>query len=404
MGGLGNQLFQIFTLIGTSLNSKIPFYFEYIEKPDRSDRPFYWDNMLNRLSIFIKKDVKANIIYKEPHFHYKSIPYDIFQNRNIKLFGYFQSYKYFDEHKETICKMIDVKNVQNNMKQKFNNNFFTNTVSLHFRIGDYVNIQHHHPILKIEYYINSLNKLINDTQKNDWNILCFFEKQNEQEVNDKINILKNNFPDLTFQKIDNNLCDWEQIITMSLCQHSIIANSSFSWWGAYLNNNDNNVYYPDVWFGPAQGSKIMKDMYPDNWIIISNIYHGDINIYCLHYLLPNNKLLEYNDFKVYFNNLKYKYYILPSNHLCIHILDSIHFKVLTGDVSYDLYNKYITLTNQKEHSVNIYKNLINNFNINKINNIMVYKKNINNDIKTIIQDGCHRLAILIIKKYPNINK
>jgi pterin-4a-carbinolamine dehydratase len=269
MGGLGNQLFQIFTLISTSITSKIPFYFEYIENPDRVDRPFYWKNMLKRLSIFIKKDINVKLIYKEPHFHYKSIPHEIFKNENIKLFGYFQSYKYFETHKESICKMIDLKNIQDNIKQKFDNNFFTNTISLHFRIGDYANIQQHHPVLKIEYYINSLNNLIKDTQKNDWNILCFFEEQNENEVNDKINILKNNFPELTFQKIDNNLSDWEQMITMSLCQHNIIANSSFSWWGAYLNNNDNNVYYPDVWFGPAQENKIITYIFPNEWIKIN---------------------------------------------------------------------------------------------------------------------------------------
>ena len=103
MGGLGNQLFQIFTLISTSITSKIPFYFEYIENPDRADRPFYWKNMLNRLSIFIKKDINVNMIYKEPHFHYKSIPFEMFNNQNIKLFGYFQSYKYFETHKESIC-------------------------------------------------------------------------------------------------------------------------------------------------------------------------------------------------------------------------------------------------------------------------------------------------------------
>ena len=266
MGGLGNQLFQIFTLISTSITSKIPFYFEYIENPDRVDRPFYWKNMLKKLSIFIKKDINANLIYKEPHFHYTLIPFEMFNNQNIKLFGYFQSYKYFETHKESICKMIDLKNIQDNVKQKFDNNFFANTISLHFRIGDYANIQQHHPVLKIEYYINSLNNLIKDTQKNDWNILCFFEEQNENEVNDKINILKNNFPELTFQKIDNKLTDWEQMISMSLCQHNIIANSSFSWWGAYLNDNANNVYYPDVWFGPAQCNKKMKDMYPIEWI------------------------------------------------------------------------------------------------------------------------------------------
>ena len=82
MGGLGNQLFQIFTLISTSITSKIPFYFEYVENPDRIDRPFYWKNMLKRLSIFIKKDINAKLIYKEPHFHYTSIPFEIHLNKS----------------------------------------------------------------------------------------------------------------------------------------------------------------------------------------------------------------------------------------------------------------------------------------------------------------------------------
>ena len=99
MGGLGNQLFQIFTLIHTSKQINIPFYFDSIRKPSRHDRPFYWDNFLNRLSIFLKKDKKCELLYREPMFQYNPIP-PIPQDKNVKLFGYFQSYKYFHESRK----------------------------------------------------------------------------------------------------------------------------------------------------------------------------------------------------------------------------------------------------------------------------------------------------------------
>ena len=55
---------------------------------------------------------------------------------------------------------------------------------------------------------------------------------------------------------------------MSCCHHNIIANSSFSWWGAYLNPYRPKVYYPKLWFGPAQGDKQMDDLCPPAWTII----------------------------------------------------------------------------------------------------------------------------------------
>ena len=268
MGGLGNQLFQIFTLISTSITSKIPFYFEYVERPDRNDRPFYWSNMLNKLSIFLKKDIKIDIILREPHFHYADIPYNGYSDLNIKLFGYYQSYKYFDQNKSYICRMIGLNDIKNNIRTKFNDSFFINTVSLHFRIGDYANIQHYHPILNLKFYKNALNKLVTDTDNDNWNILCFFEKENELEIDKKIHLLQNDFKTLNFLKIDNTLTDWEQLVSMSLCCHNIIANSTFSWWGAYLNDNENNVYYSRTWFGPAHVDKITDDMFPQRWKVI----------------------------------------------------------------------------------------------------------------------------------------
>ena len=57
---------------------------------------------------------------------------------------------------------------------------------------------------------------------------------------------------------------------MSLCNHNIIANSTFSWWGAYFNHHEDKIVcYPDIWFGPAQGNKYMGDLFPEKWYKVS---------------------------------------------------------------------------------------------------------------------------------------
>ena len=88
-------------------------------------------------------------------------------------------------------------------------------------------------------------------------------------IDKNIETLKTKYPKLNFISIDHELNDWEQMICMSYCSHNIIANSTFSWWGAYLNNNDNSVYYPDTWFGSGIGNKNLKDLFMDNWIKVS---------------------------------------------------------------------------------------------------------------------------------------
>jgi len=123
------------------------------------------------------------------------------------------------------------------------------------------------------------------------------------------------------------------------------------------------------------------------------------NIYCKHYLLPNRSLLNNNDFKLFISNLKYPHYF-DKDHICLNIKDSIHYKILSKELPFELYDKYITITNQPEHSVEKYKNLINNFNINKLESIKMQKFN----DKYIIIDGCHRLAILSYLNNNNIEQ
>ena len=271
MGGLGNQLFQIFTLISTSFDAEIPFYFENKPKPVIGDRIlFYWDSFLTTLREY-KQSEQAELLYREHGFEYTPIPSMNFpKDRNIKLFGYFQSYLYFHKNKEMLFRLINLNQQKQIILHKHKEHYFDECVSLHFRIGDYVNIQEHHPLLKIEYYKKAINELLHTTNKNNWKILCFYEKNDENIVQGHINELRKSFPLLEFESVNHTLQDWEQMLSMSLCQHNIIANSSFSWWGAYMNNNNNIVYYPNVWFGPAQGTKVMKDMYPKNWTQISD--------------------------------------------------------------------------------------------------------------------------------------
>jgi hypothetical protein len=88
-------------------------------------------------------------------------------------------------------------------------------------------------------------------------------------VLEKIENLQKRFPDYTFLRASPVLEDWEQLLLMSLCKYNIIANSSFSWWGAYLNRDESKIVcYPDLWFGPASNNNT-RDLFPDNWIEIN---------------------------------------------------------------------------------------------------------------------------------------
>ena len=76
---------------------------------------------------------------------------------------------------------------------------------------------------------------------------------------------------MKFIKADDKAVDWQQLLLMSCCQHNIIANSTFSWWGAYFNENKNKIVcYPDVWFGSKLAHNDTKDLFLDSWDKISN--------------------------------------------------------------------------------------------------------------------------------------
>lgn len=265
MGGLGNQLFQIFAAIGYSYRHHVPFFFEEKGISVGWRKTQYWDTFLSSLRPYLKLR-EVNLGYRDPHFHFTEIPF-LGGHEHVKLLGYFQSYKYFDTYKSEIVELIELEKRKTEliMRQKLVVDS-ENTISMHFRIGDYKKLQEHHPILPLKYYEKALHKLCTQSGKKDWNVLFVCEEDDIILVSDMIDRLKKLFPDLSFTKLDGGLADWEQMLAMSICHHHIIANSTFSWFGAYFNSNpDKKVFYPSVWFGPAQGFKKMEDLFPSDW-------------------------------------------------------------------------------------------------------------------------------------------
>jgi len=306
LGGLGNQLFQICTLLSYCKDNNKIFYF--LNKSTNCPRKkTYYNNLLPSLSNYLEDIPIIDNSYNEIRgCSFNNIPN---VSNNIILNGYFQSYKYFNSNKEYLFELLQI----NNIKKIYNSNYdYKNTISIHFRLGDYLNLQFNHHVLYIDYYINSLNKLIIDTNKNDWNVLYFYELENYDLIESKINILKTNFINLNFISIDTKLDDWEQLIIMSLCTHNIIANSTFSWFAAYFNNNDNKlIYYPDVWFGIdidthnySNNESYVEDLFMDDWIKIkSNNKYNNIDI--IYYINLDHRKDRNEQFKSELNKINF---------------------------------------------------------------------------------------------------
>ena len=275
MGGLGNQLFQIFTTISYAIKSKNKFYFinsECLNDGSTCTKRYtFWNSLLNKLKPFlVEKIIPFSKNIYQNGFTFKEIETSELIDKDVCLQGYFQSEKFFKENYSTIYKMLDIDKQKKQIVIFFyennnnENNNLKNTVSLHFRLGDYKALQHYYPIMKYEYY----NKALSFIQNKDTNIttvLYFCEDEDVEIIMDTINLLKNDFSNLNFIRASSSLKDWEQLLLMSCCDHNIIANSSFSWWGAYFNTNRNKIVcYPSLWFGKGIPNDT-KDVCPLEW-------------------------------------------------------------------------------------------------------------------------------------------
>lgn len=238
-GRLGNQLFQIAATISTAIDHNLAYVF-----------PEWKYNQFLKNKIPVVNDLKPTHLYTEPSFRYNNIklPGQALSVSDsllapetciYALEGYFQSRKYFEKYEYFIRKQfIPNQEICDKFNKKYNSLNLTDC-AIHVRRGDYVDLAYYHQI-KMDYYEVSMLKINQQTGITHFVIFS-----------DDIQWCKENFTNTAYNYafVEGNT-DFEDLMLMSFFKHQIIANSSFSWWGAFLNKNPNKiVIFPEKWFG-----------------------------------------------------------------------------------------------------------------------------------------------------------
>lgn len=250
-GRLGNQMFGVASVLG------------FAEKHNLTPMIPEWKYS----SCFKNKALMANLgkteptqHYHEPYFHYTPIEFeDLGQgagdHKVFNLHGYFQSIKYWDHCQELIKEQFQP---SEELFVKCAERLFGygKICAIHIRRGDYVD-NPFYAQLGVDYYRAAIEEI-----KGKVNHLLVFS--------DDIEYCKKLFVGFSSIEVEfiEGQSDIEDLFLMSKCDHNIMANSSFSWWGAYLNSNpDKVVIAPKAWFGEDTVLDT-KDLYLPNWIVL----------------------------------------------------------------------------------------------------------------------------------------
>ena len=290
MGGLGNQMFQyaagrrLAMKHNTILKLDLSFLLDRTPRENFAYRDYdigifnIQENFVNTSEIKeffpnkrhfiyrIKRKLKFINIIKEPsrfnedfHFYNEILS----APNNTYLEGYWQSEKFFKDIEDIIKRDFTIRPKMDSLNEKYAKEIISSeSVSIHIRKGDYI----HNPIINevyntcnLDYYMKSMKKIIDCVE----NPTFFLFSDDPMWVKENFN-LENTFKIITHNRAEKS---YEDLRLMSLCKHNIIANSSFSWWGAWLNENPKKIIIaPENWFNyPSINT---DDLIPKTWIRI----------------------------------------------------------------------------------------------------------------------------------------
>ena len=270
-GRLGNQMFQYAGLRGIAANRGFDWVIPIPES--------YGDSNYGLFDCFIMSSVKEEnfgFLNKQSvqtgQFHFSL---DFFNNcaDNVNLHDYFQSEKYFLNISDIIRRDFVFKdNILEPCKEIVGE--LNNPIFLHVRRGDYLNSQHAHPVCSVGYYQRALSHFDSDSQ-----VLVFsddIEWCRQQELFQDDRFMLSEYQELYSQTCATNdgrqnaLIPYFDLCMMSLCDGGIVANSSMSWWGAWLiENPTSRIIAPNPWFGPQYKDYDMGDLLPESWIEVA---------------------------------------------------------------------------------------------------------------------------------------
>ena len=209
--------------------------------------------------IFNRFNIPTKCYLKEKTFLFT--PSLIKPQENVFIEGYFQTERYFKDIRELLLEQFQPRESLSDYSQKIKHSIESAScaISLHVRRGDYLkaSAQSYHGLCSHEYYQKAMQYLKEYCQ--DITYVVF---------SDDIAWVKENMPiENALYVYNEGQAPHEDMYLMSLCQHNIIANSSFSWWGAWLNQNPNKIVIaPKQWFANAKMQAQSMDIAPNSWI------------------------------------------------------------------------------------------------------------------------------------------